>query len=122
MLKHKNKLLAVLLSVLLCVSGCGDYTVINDKKEVAAVYWHEYNRYSVSIVNDGVVNMYRLPYRVLVFTGAKKPWYLCKGKHRSWDGVYKGSYCELHLRSIDNLLNASWNHGKFGSGKTERIN
>ena len=99
-----------------------DYTIIEVKEQVSSVYWHERNAYSVATINDNKITMYRLPYEVFLYSGAEKPWYMCKGKHRRWDGTYKGSYCEIHLVNIDGLSNASLNHGKFGSGKTERIN
>ena len=31
------------------------------------------------------------------------------------------SSCRIHVRSVDDVLGAGWNHGKFGRGITTRI-
>ena len=121
-----SKMLIVLLSVLLC-GGCSDTKMI-EKNTAQAIYWHESNRYTAAIIKDGVVEMRRIPTtgrnNIKLYTDLEDgylPWYKCEWLHNGWNGNHSGK-CEIHIKSIDSLMTADWNHGKFGSGSTTRVN
>ena len=104
-----------------------------DKKaggEIDAIYWHEGVRYTVSVIDDaGLVSNYKIPPfaehtgKVLLYTDAEdgeKAWYVCDWLFNNMTGSSDG-LCEIHIHNIDELGTADWNHGKFGSGSTTRI-
>jgi hypothetical protein len=114
----------ILLSVVLY--GCGE-TEHYAEGEIDALYWHERNRYTViSIDEDGIARQYRIP-RFTVgevnlhtnLDSTTKPWYKCEWVHNSWTGT-EGA-CDIYIHNLDELGTADWNHGKFGSGSTTRI-
>jgi hypothetical protein len=126
MLKYKSKLLVVLLIALLC-GGCSDTKMI-EKSTAQAIYWHESDRYTAAIINNGVVEMRRIPTtgynNITLYTDLKDgelPWYKCEWLNNAFTGNHSGK-CEVHIKNIDSLMTADWNHGKFGSGTTTRIN
>jgi len=110
--------------------GCGDpvYTDHHEKNNVRAIYWHEANRYSAAIMTGDHITIERLPsdynFNVRLITDAKPnaAWYECEWQHNTWSGIKEGAWCEIHIASIDELKTGDWNHGKFGTGKTRRIN
>jgi len=123
MIKKTILILAVLVS-LLGVYGCDKpYTDISEKENVSAVFYHDLNKFSVAVSNGEELRFIRMIFPVSIVIDAKESaWYECQGKTRSWDGATKESFCNIHLRSIDDLVGGEWDNGKFGRGKTIRIN
>lgn len=121
-----RKLLAI-TGCLIIVSGCSSYTDMDEYNEVDAIYWHEGSRYSYAMNIDGEVIIERIPTnhqkpRLFVDVNKNdKPWYRCKWRYSRNLGN-KDTLCEIHIKSIDSLKTSGWNHGKFGSGQTIRIN
>ena len=121
----KNKLSIFLLIAFLCV-GCSDTKVI-EKNKAQAIYWHESDRYTAAIIRDKVVEMRRIPrrgYNITLYTDLKDgdlPWYNCEGLENWLVGPHSGE-CEVHIKNIDSLITADWDHGKLGSGSTTRVN
>lgn len=119
-----NKIIG--LAVVLLCAGCSGEGM-HEKRSVEAIYWHEGDRYSAAIVNGDSVVMHRIPiynkYRLTVAIDVKrgeKPWYECSWNFSQMWGA-TNSTCSIHIKSIDSLKTADWNHGKFGSGTTTRI-
>ena len=106
--------------------GCSD-TEHYVSREVDALYWHERNRYTaISIDEDGRAIKHRIPaannLRVTLYTNLDadaKPWYECEWVFNFWTGA-DGS-CEVYIHGLDEMGTADWNHGKFGSGSTTRL-
>ena len=97
------------------------------KTEIVAVYMHHVNNYSVAIKTENRINIVRLPWQLArtVEIVADVPqgspmWYYCDGIYSADFGDTTG-HCEIHIRNVDDINTAGWNHGKSGSGTTERI-
>jgi hypothetical protein len=131
------------LMLILFVSGCDE--AVKDsltKKEYYLtdtfnyLYWHEDDKHTLFTVNKDLsiskltIGNNRLFDKngkgyhvgnVKLFVDLKdnqKPWYLCKLKlkdHR----IYW--FCDIHITDIDDMKEAGWNHGKYGSGSTTRL-
>jgi len=97
------------------------------------LYWHENARYTVkNLIGDTVVSK-RFGIWVKIRIGGTRrdirsvtlkvlpdleiPKYRCDV--RSDDDDYAD--CVIYIRSIDDMRTADWNHGKFGSGTTTRL-
>lgn len=125
-----QKILLTLLALCLVsfIASCSSFNEqLTAGGEVTSVYWHGGNRYTVGILSDGKLRMQRLPSRVpvTIFVDVphdKSPWYICNWVYSVWNGVQKGGGCALHIQSVDSLKTAGWNHGKFGTGETSRLN
>ena len=124
-----NFLLFVCISAFM-LTGCS----YEDKKaggEIEAVYWHEGERYTAVTINADIVTRHNIPpyydaYRtVTLYTDVppdEKSWYKCRWTRNMWTGTDADTaYCDIHIHNIDELGTADWNHGKFGSGSTTRI-
>lgn len=101
---------------------------ISERGELDAVYFHEKNRYSGMVVENGVVRTVTLPtYHELdytVFTDVKpgeRSWYEYRYLWSELSGVREG-YLHIHIRAVDQIGTACWDHGKLGNGCTQRIN
>lgn len=128
MKNSKGTTLAASALIALLCAGCGiDSKTVSEKNKVEAIYWHERNRYSAAIVRGDTIDMHRIPIfsssdvTVLQDVPAKeKPWYECEWKYDGFKGNH-GGWCNIHIHSVDPLRTADWNHGKFGTGSTKRI-
>lgn len=110
------------------------------KTEIVGVYMHKVGTYSVAIQEDYQIRiavMPRLPngnYRsmtpvIIADVPADQPmWYMCEGRKN--EGFFAGTQgkpptveggCEIHIRSIDNVVGGPWSNGKFGSGHVNRV-
>ena len=123
---NRLALTASMLSVLLC-AGCSDIAM-TEKNTAQAIYWHESDRYTAAIINNGVVEMRRIPTternNITLHVDLKAgelPWYKCEWLYNKFNGNHSGK-CEVHIKDIASLMTADWNHGKFGSGSTTRVN
>ncbi len=132
-----SKLFKALPAVLLVIlfGGCSTFlyldTAIQDMKpifetiEPDAVYWHEGSKYSYKIF-DGSQIITKSFYAHKVYS-TSSPTYIEHRYRLKEDGnIAEGHDHEnnnwiLYLNSLDELGTAGWNHGKFGSGTTTRI-
>lgn len=97
----------------------------NEKQDIVAVWKHEANHYSVT-VKEGNTLMDKAFYgnfSTIIITDVPKDksmWYEAHFKESSFSG---GGYdsLKIHIHSIDDINGGGWNHGKFGSGTTERV-
>lgn len=113
---------------ILLLSACG---VENKSAEgdIDAIYWHERDRYTVMTINNDKITKHRIPPwaerggTVELYNDVapdKLSWYKCTWTYNIWSGHDDG-YCEIHIHNLNELGTAGWNHGKFGSGSTKRI-
>jgi len=94
-----------------------------EKEDVIAVYMHDAWHYSV--LTEAGSN---LVHRVF---GSVKPEILrdvLDGSNMWYEAYYKETYdhggyewLKIHIRSVDDINTAGWNHGKFGRGMTHRV-
>jgi len=114
-----------ILLLSLFVAGCSN---VNEYKipptKVEAVYFHERGNYSVALrIGDEIqikpARAGRAPVRI-VLDAEDHMWYECDA---TWDNFYGTSTgeCVIHIRDVGDISTAGWNHGKFGSGNTTRI-
>lgn len=109
-----------------------EITPVSGEQTVDAVWYHENNDYSVSYIKNGKL-----------ITG--KPWGIQYNKieivpdlrhdnqpYVEWNYYINKadvlvssedgeSFVRIHIRGIDDLSGAGWNHGKFGQGMTVRF-
>jgi hypothetical protein len=100
------------------------------KTNIVSVYFHEQHRFSVGILNaDKTISIVPIPipanlpvpFRIISNVDSTKGmWYECNLKYFNFE-VSPGGACSIHVRSIDDVNTGGWNHGKFGSGVTRRI-
>ena len=116
--------------VMLTVVGCS-YEHMTSGGEIEAIYWHEHERYTAVTINADIVTQHRIPpyhgvFRTITLytdvAPGEKSWYKCEWDFRPLDGADTDTaYCDIHIHNLDELGTADWNHGKFGSGATIRI-
>jgi len=115
------------LFLISATTGCGPLPKGYEKVEVDAVFMHLRNSYSFMIYNGDEIE-HRILQRwdttklkiVRDVSEGESLWYeghyrICPGGTKRFDDI------TIHLRSIDDLKTAGWNHGKFGSGTTRRV-
>lgn len=121
--------------MLILLSGCAQAYDVTERKDILAVFWHERNRFSVALAgdNDRVdlkrVPMLRegrysgdwsVPIRLVIDAPSDDTmWYECSLRINMFEDA--DGECVIHLKSLDSLQTAGWDHGKFGSGTTSRI-
>lgn len=121
----------VAIAGLLMMVGCAEEHKTSGG-EVEAVYWHEGSRYTAVTENADVITRHRIPpyhgvraSSVTLYTDVpegEKSWYKCEWDWNAMSGADTDTaYCDIHIHNIDELGTADWNHGKFGSGSTTRI-
>jgi hypothetical protein len=118
--------------------------ILHETVVVEAVYFHEKNKYTVASIEDKELKMISLPHyghqnlkpRIFIDVPAgEKSWYEVKYERKSKNSNLRKThfndnvnnyevkpFIHIHISSIDQLNTADWNNGKFGSGKTTRIN
>jgi hypothetical protein len=114
-----------LLPLALFLVSCSDIIEYKSTDKIVSVYYHERNDFSVGIVRSGMLKIVRLPptAHVDIFMDAASKddmWYECDHTRDRWNGTTTGG-CSIHLFDVDDITGAGWNHGKFGSGTTKRI-
>ncbi len=122
--------ISIMIAVTILIVGC-EVTEHTSGGEVEAIYWHEGERYTAVTENADVLEHHRIPPfaagpgAVTLYKDAvpgEKSWYKCEWTRNNWTGADPDlSYCDIHIHSIDELGTGNWNHGKFGSGSTTRI-
>lgn len=126
----KRLIKITIIGLALATAGCSD-EARQSGGEVDAVYWHEGQRYTASVIDEGglVTHKNIPPWRhagrntILLYTDVEpdaKSWYECDWMWNDFTGA-SGGMCEIHIHNLDELGTKDWNHGKFGSGRTERI-
>ena len=97
--------------------------------DIDAIYWHENDRYTVLTIDNYKITKARIPPwaerggTVELYNDVapdESSWYKCAWTYNIWYG-YDDGYCEIHIQDLNELGTADWNHGKFGSGSTKRI-
>lgn len=95
----------------------------NERFNVVAVWKHEVNRYSVTIKEGNILVDRGFAIDSVLITDVPEGsnmWYEAYYNYNSFSGGgYK--WVNIHIHSVDDIGNAGWNHGKFGSGSTERV-
>ena len=115
-----KNLVFITLSILL-LTGCDSWDHLYvEKTEIESVYYHELNTFSVAFLYESRLIMVNVPKATILLDADGKSWYECDYKRNSWNGNTIGG-CTIHIKNIDELSTADWNHGKFGSGSTKRI-
>jgi len=123
--------IGIVLVIVAMLPSCAE-TEHSAGGEIDAIYWHEGLRYTVMVENAGVITKRRLPpwghamnKNIRLYTDAgpgEKAWYECEWSRNEWTGAdLDTAYCDIHIHGLDELGTADWNHGKFGSGSTTRI-
>jgi hypothetical protein len=128
---------AVMLIVSLCcgcwsgtetttITACGRYS------NVLAIYYHEQNHYSIAVKTIGSTiqmidlnrvyddTLYTCNYTII---DDVKPNEIMYVDYTATLNDYLTSYVSytIHIRNIDDVSTSGWDHGKFGSGQTQRI-
>jgi len=118
--------------------GCSDQ-VVEEKvySNVARVFWHEGNRYSVFIeLEEGVYDRVSFSGRLcsktrgvvegVTIVSDVPPGELMWVREKTLDDSRNRGVCliglEIHLHDIQDLEGGSWDHGKFGRGSTVSLN
>ena len=116
------KKILILICLIATCSACSDYRdYTKGRTEIEAFYYHEQGRYTAAILSDSVLTMVRVRAAIITMDARGKPWYECDYMHDINISQHKGA-CYVHLRSINDINTAGWDHGKFGSGTTSRLN
>lgn len=123
------KKIILLMMVTILVSCGGEPRSV--EREVDAIYWHEGQRYTAKVEVADMIVDYSIPAwglgradSVTLYkdvAAGDKSWYKCEWMWNEFTGTDADAYCEIHIHSLDDLGTADWNHGKFGSGSTTRI-
>jgi hypothetical protein len=133
---HRSKIcsltsMAIIPFLAILLSGCGKPTLVGkDSREIVSVWKHEVGYYSVSFMDgnkivDNGFKIYNGNYYLLETTTliADVP----EGSNMWYEAIYLSSIdggsvvVTIHVRSMDDVHGAGWNHGKFGKGSTERV-
>ena len=90
----------------------------NKTSEIKAAYMHEAGRYSIMVQDANTLSLVKLGYATIKtdVTAGSNIWY-----EATYNGMNECVESTIHLHSVDDLNTAGWNHGKFGSGTTHRI-
>ena len=99
------------------------------KRNIDVVWFHEENKYSISYVNNANEIINESPWKcvnpkiIIDVPKGEKMYYEYKYSFNSFWGCMDSanSYVKIHVHSINDIIGADWNHGKFGTGKTNRI-
>lgn len=113
----------VLLSVGLARCNATHETVIVEDLAVDVIYWHEHKRFTFVNNVGGEIVYSRLPFNrnITVNTHPTKRGYSCTLNLDMIGDKNSDSSCNVFIGSLDQVKTADWNHGKFGSGTTTRI-
>lgn len=129
----RTKIIGILLLLsLLLLTSCKTKLVENSG-EAEALWFHEHNHYSVSItagntifnkIIRGGAGFDKPDVRIIKDVSMGNP---IRYEIRYWYNEFYGwtkkedGYIRIHIRSIDDINGAGWNHGKFGKGTTSRV-
>ena len=118
----------IILLPIFILAACG-MEDMSSGGDIDAIYWHENDRYTIMTINSDIVTKHRIPPwngyggTIELYQDVdpdNSSWYKCDWKYNSIVGFEDG-YCEIHIHNLNELGTADWNHGKFGSGSTKRI-
>jgi hypothetical protein len=136
----RMKYLLGMASVLLLATGCSDVqeqskqaeVPFYEKQKVEAVFYHHVNYYSVMVRNGEELTPVSFPrpgaldVRLIDDVQPDEDiWYEISYVMSERDYLLRDKknpgYLNIHIRSLDDLKGASWNHGKNGRGTTIKI-
>lgn len=111
--------------LLLILGGCSDIVETRYEHDIVSVYFHERNDFSVGYMVGDEIRIKRIPPSAHVDIYADvnpedSMWVECNHTRDRFDGSTTGG-CIIHVRDVDDIGTGGWNHGKFGSGATTRI-
>lgn len=120
------------LAMATVTTGCSKRQLGYEKMDIVSVWKHAAGKYSVSKMNGTEivdVDFSRIPSSGCVCNIGKCTLLVdVPAGSNMWCEVYyrmeygaSFSYVTIHVRSPDDVNGAGWNHGKFGSGTTERV-
>lgn len=112
--------------VIVLLAGCSEYPCESKNIQVERVFWHEGSRYSFVVKNsDGSMQMQteNSVYGVKIYQDVPVGESMRVELSQCYMYDAKKSYrhyrrADIHLRSIEDLNGADWNHGKHGRGST----
>lgn len=129
---YKKLLVLFLVSLPLISIACSKGQLTEETiKNVVRVFWHENSRYSVMIQepDSKLISTVNFPVcrdvNISIIEdvpGNEAMWVrviIRSGAYYSYDPCFE--LLEIHIRSEKDIEGASWNHGKFGSGRTHVI-
>jgi len=112
------------------LSGCSETESAKIYGDIQAVWFHEGNNYSFTIIQDGkLVNIGPRSFEnakseVIADVKEGEPLW-AKVTHNALFGddnnKHRGTLYEIHVHSIKDINGAGWDHGKFGSGSTSVV-
>jgi hypothetical protein len=124
---NKIKIITGVILIASLLTGCQG--VLYEKKEnIVSVYYHENDRYSV-IVNENdelrsvsFINGLNVKIIADVKEGDSM-WYEMEYTYSTFNGLKKNKkhFLNIHVHNHKDLNGGSWNHGKFGTGKTTKV-
>jgi hypothetical protein len=126
---NKIKIFTFVFFVSSLLNGCGGEGVHHYKKEnIVSVFYHENNRYSVMVSENNELKSVSFikGLKVKILTDAKdgeSMWYEMEYNYSSYNGLVKDKkhFLNIHIHNHKDLSGASWNKGKFGTGKTVKV-
>lgn len=121
-------ILAILLSLFLVSCGEGDFDSRIKYTKLESIWFHENDRYSITVLENGILNniavsMHHPGDGSFVYVDGSDPAWAEVTYSKAGggsDGVY-ASRIEIHVKDASTITGGGWNHGKFGSGSTRKI-
>ena len=121
------KKLYFLMVLMLIFTGCGKPQERIEKYYFDHIYMHEMNLYSFSKIEGNEVKSFRAsPYwcqNTKVFQDLPKEEKMWVEVTTLYGDIYgeRAVKVEIHIHDANEIGTAGWNHGKFGSGQTTKI-
>ena len=108
-----------------CLYGCEKmvFEERHEKGNIVSVYMHEPGRYSVMVERGNkLVPKYFYNAKTEIIRD------IPAGSNMWYESYYRATmnhtgyrWVKIHIRSVDDINTAGWNHEKFGSGMTHEI-
>lgn len=119
----------VLLALSFLLLGCEVHSNVKPKTPIIALYMHEVGNYSVAVQEGEHIRMIEfrrqmitIPTKIIAdVPNNDSMWFECFGTYHEMKSWSEDARCEIHIRNIDDINTAGWDHGKFGKGNTIRI-
>jgi hypothetical protein len=118
--------LAIILAFSLVSCDDGDFDSRIKYSKLESVWFHESERYSITVLENGILNNIAVPSHrrndgtVVYVDGSDPAWAEVTYSKEGGGSVY-ASRIEIHVKDASTITGGGWNHGKFGSGSTQKI-
>lgn len=125
---HKSIFIFIIVLFLLPVFGCKEQKLIHEHVYIVAVWKHGVDSYSVTYQDENKFlrdvsfssDTKSDPVeRVADLADGEKMWY--EADYYYWGEWKIFRKVKIHIHSVNDLTGAGWNHGKHGSGRTEKV-